>query len=500
MKNYKKLEELFRRLSRLDHLSSVVSWDEAVMMPKGGGEARAKAIAELRLIRHELMTDPRAKEWIAGAEQEKNQMSAWQQANLREIKKKINGAVALTPDLVQALSLACSKSEQAWRGLRAENNWQDYLPFFCEVVRLVQEESQQRAAATGLSPYDALVDQFDPGQTSAQITTIFDEVKTFLPTLIQQVIEKQKSEKLILPTGKFNIEQQKQLGLEFMKRVGFDFNHGRLDVSHHPFCGGSPQDVRITTRYNTLDFAESLMSVLHETGHASYEQNLPVEWLGQPVGEACGMQIHESQSLFFEMQMSRSPWFLEFAAPILKNYFQQVIVDPHFWQPENLFKLFTRVKCDYIRVNADEVTYPAHIILRFEIERDLIAGQIAIEDIPEVWNEKMQAYLGLSTAGNFRDGCMQDVHWPSGGFGYFPSYSLGAMAAAQFFASAKKAIPQMTSLLSEGNFQPIRTWLKAHIWSQGSFFRAPDLLKHATGETLNPKYFRQHLENRYLPN
>ncbi len=497
MKSYALLEKMFSRLHSLDHASAILGWDEAVMMPSKSGEARAQVLAELKVLRHETLMSAEALDLIENASTDLSHLSAWQRANLREMKLVISNARAVQKDLVEALSLANSRCEQAWRSLRHENNWNEFLPIFEKVVQLSREEASQRSQFSGLPQYDCLLDQYNPGLTSSEITKIFDQVKAFLPGLIQKVIEHQKSIPAKVPSGHFPVENQKALGLEVMKILGFDFSHGRLDVSHHPFCGGVPQDIRITTRYNTCNFIESLNGVIHETGHACYEQGLPREWINQPVGMARGMHIHESQSLFFEIYIGRSREFLSFIHPLISKHLASNPLDP-FWSFDNLYHLFNQVKQTLIRVKADEVTYPAHIILRYEIERDLISGKIEARDIPELWNLKMKEYLGISTEGNYQDGCMQDMHWPAGAFGYFPSYSLGAMTAAQLFTAVQKTLPTLKADLKAGNLHPVLQWLKGHIWTQASFSATNELLTHATGETLNPSYFHKYIEAKYL--
>ena len=298
-----------------------------------------------------------------------------------------------------------------------------------------------------------------------------------------------------MPEGKFSSAKQKALGLEVMKMLQFDFNHGRLDESMHPFCGGIPSDVRITTRYDENEFAQSLMGIIHETGHARYEQGLPKSLSGLPSGEARSMGIHESQSLFFEMQIGRSDSFIAHLANYAAKHFDGH--NPELFSQENFYKLYTRVKKDFIRVDADELTYPAHVILRYEIERDLINGKIKHTDVPELWNNKMQTYLGLSTEGNYRNGCMQDIHWTDGAFGYFPSYTLGAMYAAQFMASMQKSV-DVDAAIQSGDLSPIFSWLSDNIWSKGSLLTTDELVKQATGETLNTAHFQNHLRSRYL--
>jgi carboxypeptidase Taq len=326
---------------------------------------------------------------------------------------------------------------------------------------------------------------------------LFSDVKSWLPEMIDQAIEKQSAEKFIEPQGRFPSETQKALGLDVMKLLQFDFEHGRLDESVHPFCGGVPSDVRITTRYDEQEFVQSLMGIVHETGHARYEQGLPKSLAGLPSGEARSMGIHESQSLFFEMQVGRHDAFIAHLARLAGQHFTGH--DANLFSQDNFQKLYTRVKKDFIRVDADELTYPAHVILRYEIERDLINGQIKHTDIPELWDLKMQSYLGLSTKDNYKNGCMQDIHWTDGAFGYFPSYTLGAMYAAQFMASMKQSV-DVDSAIQSGDLTPIFTWLSDNIWSKGSLLTTDELVKQATGETLNATYFKQHLKTRYLNN
>ena len=330
---------------------------------------------------------------------------------------------------------------------------------------------------------------------NGNIDTIFANLKTWLPDLTQKIQHKQASEHFLQPDEEYSTKQQKALGLDIMKLLNFDFSHGRLDISAHPFCGGVSQDVRITTRYDKRDFVQSLMGIIHETGHARYEQGLPTSLAGLPVGEARSMGIHESQSLFFEMQLGRSEEFIKQLVPLMAKHFPNN--NREIFSTANLQKIYTRVQPDLIRVDADEVTYPAHVILRYEIERDLINGKINYQDIPECWDHKMQQYLGISTAGNYKNGCMQDIHWTDGSFGYFPSYTLGAMYAAQFMASMKKEI-DVSTCITKQQLTPIFNWLADNIWSKGSSLSTNELVKHATGDTLNPEYFKVHLENRYL--
>lgn len=492
--SYPQLQQHFLKISHLKHLQAICSWDQAAMMPDGGNDARSAAMAELSVLVHQQTTAAHLGEWIMAAEQEN--LSNTEQASLAAIKRRWKQATQLPQDLVQAQSLANSACEHAWREQRKNNDWDGFKPNLAKVIALVREEAGIRAADGGLRPYDAMLDLYEPGVTSLQLDALFADVKTWLPEFIQRADELQAQKKILVPEGPFAIEKQKELGLAAMKLLGFDFTHGRLDVSTHPFCGGVPTDVRITTRYDESDFMKALLGVIHETGHARYEQNLPKAWAGLPVGEARSMGVHESQSLFFEMQLARSPEFTQLLAPLARKILQRE-QDTAFTN-DNLYAFNTRMKRGYIRVDADELTYPAHVILRYEIERALVEGDIEVDDIPGLWNEKMQTYLGLSTEGNYRDGCMQDIHWPCGAFGYFPSYTLGAMYAAQEFAAAQRSIPQLKEKIAQGDLAPLFDWLEKNIWSQGSLLATNDLIAAATGEPLNARFFKAHLQRRYL--
>ncbi len=486
------LTATFTRLYRLSHLASMAAWDQAAMMPPKGSEARATALAELQVLMHQTLTGAELADQFRAVDGVP--LDDVEQASLREMRRQWQQANLLPNRLVEAQSLAQSRCEHAWRKQRKENDWQGFLENFREVVELARQEGSLLADAAGTSVYDALMDKYEPGMRSAEIDRIFGDVKGWLPELIRKTMEKQAADAVIVPQGPFPIDQQRALGLKIMTLLGFDFEAGRLDVSTHPFCGGVAEDVRITTRYSEDDFMRSLMGIVHETGHARYEQNLPREQLHLPVGQARSMGIHESQSLSFEMQVGRSPQFLALIAPLVQQHLGQQSA----FEATNLAALFTRVRPGFIRVDADELTYPAHVILRYEIERALMDGEIEAEDIPALWDEKMMAYLGVDTRGNFQHGCLQDIHWPGGSFGYFPSYTLGSMYAAQFFASMRRAQPNLDAQLQAGQLTPVFNWLGQHIWQQASRWETAELVTRATGETLNPVYFRQHLERRYL--
>jgi carboxypeptidase Taq len=497
--SYSALEEHQRRIFGLRHVEAISAWDEAAMMPPGGGAARAEALATLRGLIHELSTDPRLGEWIATAETNAGELTPWQLANLRESKRAYLRETCIPRRLVEASSRAESQSEQAWRVLRPNSDWASFRPLLETVVSLKREVAAALSARLGLDAYDALVDGYEPGAKSQRFAVLFGELRAFLPGFIDAVLERQGKERVLVPDGPFPVERQRWLGLELMKRVGFDFTHGRLDDSHHPFCGGVPTDVRITTRYDERDFQKSLMGVMHETGHAKYEQNLPRQWLEQPVGFARGMSVHESQSLFQEMQVCRSHAFLSLMAPLVREAFPGAVArQSEAFELTNLYRLATRVRRDYIRVDADEATYPCHVLVRFEIEKALIDGTLAVREIPEAWDQGMFSLLGLRTGDNHRDGCLQDVHWPAGLFGYFPTYTLGALTAAQLFRSMLEQDPGISQAVEQGDFTTMNAWLRDKVWSQGSLYDTDELIERATGAPLGTRAFREHLERRYL--
>lgn len=496
--SFTRIEDLGRKLEALDHAQAMLGVDEAVQMPVGGGEKRAEAMAMLAGLHHELAAAPEIADWIVAAEGEAR--DAAQQAALREFRRVYENLTCLSADFVRRQVNARVRSEQLWRELRPSGNWAAFLPALEGVVSLMREEAGLRAAASGLDPYDALMEQYDPGNRAADVAPVFAELKAFLKGFIPEAIAHQAEKLAIRPLKPFNapfpIERQKALGHAMMEAIGFDFDHGRLDISHHPFCGGVPSDVRMTTRYVTAEFLSSLMGILHETGHGLYEQGLPKQWSHMPVGKARGMAMHESQSLFVEMQIARSPEFWEWAMPAVEQHLGREALAG--WDIEDLLAHVHRIMPGFIRVDADEATYPLHIILRFEMEQDLVAGRLAPKDIPELWDAKMTEYLGLSTIDDAKNGPMQDVHWPSGAFGYFPSYTQGALIAAQLRAALEKAQPSLREDIRNGRFVGLNDWRREHVWSQASLWSTPELLERATGEKLQAKYFVAHLKRRYL--
>jgi carboxypeptidase Taq len=489
--SFARLDELCRAHSALEHAQSILGADEATNMAPGGGGDRAEAMARLAAIAHGMMTAPHVAEWLDDARGEA--LDGEQQAAVRELARVHAAMTALPGSFVEKQTAVRMRCEQAWRTLRAKGDWKSFEPLLAEVLSLAREEAAMRAQASGLDPYDALIDQYDPGTRAAAIAPVFAELKAFLKDFLPQAVEahRRRAAAQDMAAGVFPTHKQRQLGLDMMAAVGFDFERGSLSVSHHPFCGGVPSDVRITTRYREDDFLPALMGVLHETGHALYEQNLPQQWRHWPSGKARGMAMHESQSLFVEKQIGRNAAFWRFALPKVR---ETMGVD---WNHDAAMARVLKVEPGLIRVDADEASYPLHVILRFELEQELISGRMQAADLPEAWDAKMREYLGLSSIDDPANGPMQDVHWPSGAFGYFPSYTLGAILAAQQWAAAVKAHPDAERDMEAGNVERLNDWRRDAVWRRASLEQADDITRAATGEPMNARHFIDHLKRRY---
>ena len=488
---YAALEDRFRRLAAIEGALAVLEWDTAVVMPKAGSAARGEQVATLKRLAHVLLTAPRTGEDLLAAG-ELADLEAWQRANLREMQRRHRQAVAVDPALVEALARATNACEMVWREARVQSDFRHLIATQGEVLRLAREAAGQEAAAAGLSVYDALLEANQPDLRDAMVTPLFDHLARELPGLIDAVLSRQGPPP-DRAAGPFPALAQKALGELFMARLGFDFEAGRLDESTHPFCGGTPSDIRITTRYREDEVAPALMGVLHETGHALYEAGLPPAWRGQPVGEARGIAVHESQSLLIEMQACRSPQFVGFLTHELRAAFGD---DPAF-TTANLVRLYNRVERGVIRVDADELTYPLHVILRHRLEKALIADDLPLADLPAAWNDGMRDLVGIVPPDD-RRGCLQDIHWPLGAFGYFPNYTLGALLAAQLFRAARTQIPDLLEAIARGDFAPLRNWLRERVHGRGSLLPFADLVLEATGGRLAVEPFLEHLGERYL--
>ncbi|PIR39224.1 MAG: carboxypeptidase M32 [Alphaproteobacteria bacterium CG11_big_fil_rev_8_21_14_0_20_39_49] len=494
MDNYKTLEKIFKKLNDIEQASAVLHWDMATKMPSGGAEARAEQLATLGDIYHAILTDEGVGDLLESAGINGRKLNDWQKANLNEMKRAWNHNASVPAKLISELTREGAKCEIVWRDARANNDFKMLLPHLKKVVSLVREIAKLKGEAFGCSPYDALLDRHDPDRKSKQLDTVFDNLKEFLPDFINQVVEKQKSEKVTKIKGPFDVEKQKMIAEKMLEVIGFDMDYGRLDESLHPFCGGYPTDIRITTRYDKNDFISALMGVVHEAGHAMYEEGLPKKWLNQPVGKARGMSIHESQSLLIEMQACRSREFVNLLSGVLKKEFNS---KSKSLNPDNLCHIYNKVEPSLIRVDADEVTYPAHIILRYYIEKYIISGDMEVEDLPEAWNQGMKKFLGIKVKDD-KDGCMQDIHWMDGTFGYFPTYTLGAIYASQLFDAANHSNNDIMPSIGKGDFKPLKEWLNKNVHEKGSKMSSDEIVKSATGRELDVEVYKNHLKKRYL--
>ena len=488
---YDRLTDRFARIATIGECASMLGWDAAAVMPAGGGPARGDQLAVLAGLAHGQLTARETGDDLAAAAAD----DPWGAANLSLMRHAYIRATALPADLVEAQARANSACEKVWRDARKASDFAQVRPHLEEVVRLTRLGADALAPALGLSPYDALMDGNQRGVRAADVAPVFAAYETFLAKALPEVEARQARQPApIRPQGPFAIEAQEALCRRLSQRLGLDFTHARLDRSAHPFSGGTPTDVRITTRYVESDFTQAVLAVVHETGHALYERGLPEAHARQPVGEAAGMGVHESQSLIVEMQACRSDAFLSWLGPELLATFGG---DPAPYQAENLGRLWRRVERSFIRVDADEMTYPAHVILRFRLEQALIAGDLAVADLPGAWNDGLHALLGIVPPDDAH-GCLQDIHWYDGAFGYFPSYTLGAMAAAQLMKAARRAVPDLDSALGRGDMAPLLGWLGVNVHALGSRLGFNDLLLAATGKPLDPSDFQAHLTARYL--
>ncbi|HVY23554.1 MAG TPA: carboxypeptidase M32 [Steroidobacteraceae bacterium] len=491
---YQQLEAEFKRLHALRAAASLLRWDAAVMMPRGSVELRGEQLAVLETESHAVLTAPKIARLLDRAAANASGLNEWQLANLRCMRREHDHAIAIPNALITRLAKATAVAESKWRDAKQENSFSLFAPHLEEILKLTRDRSQILGQALQLDPYDALIDEFSPGLASAEIDQIFATLSQRLPALIQEAIDKQAGETVLPLDAKVTTIKQRALALELMKALGFPFDQGRLDESEHPFTGGISGDVRITTRYAVNDVLSGMMGVLHETGHAMYTQGLPVEYRGQPVGNDAGMAMHESQSLMIEMFVGRSRPFVQYLQSILAGTLN---VSGPEWEVENMYRLLTRVQRSAIRVNADELTYPVHIMLRYELERELLNGDVKVKDLPEVWNLRMQSRLGVTPA-NDVEGCMQDIHWAAGAFGYFPSYAIGAVMAGQLMEHLRNDCPTLDEDIAAGKFATLFAWLREHVHSAGNRMTATALIKEVTSRPLSAAAWLRYVEHKYL--
>jgi carboxypeptidase Taq len=491
---YEQLEQEFHRLHAFRGALSLLRWDAAVMMPRGSADVRGEQLAALETEHHALLTTPKVARLLERAEAGASQLEDWSLANLREMRRQRDHAIATPPSLIARLAKATARAEVFWVEARKASDFKIFAPHLEEVVKLVRDKAALLGQARGLAPYDALVDAFTPGISTADIDTIFKALSRKLPGLINQAIEVQADRAPIPFGGKFSAVRQRQLALEVLKALGFPFDRGRLDESEHPFTEGVPGDIRVTTRFDPVDPFSGLLGAVHETGHAMYDLGLPAKWRDQPVGRDRGLALEESQSLLFEMNLCRSRAFVTYLKPLLDKYLQ---VSGEEWSEPNLYRHLIRVKRSLIRMDADELTYPAHIMLRYDLEKKMLEGALPVADLPEAWNANLEQRLNIRPT-NDVDGCLQDIHWAVGHFGYFPSYALGAVIAGQINEALRAERPSLDAQIAAGQFGGVMDWLRENVHGVGARLPIQELIKRATGKPLTAAAYLRYLEAKYL--
>ncbi|THJ23406.1 MAG: carboxypeptidase M32 [Nitrospira sp. CG24D] len=488
-------------ITRINSAASVLSWDQETHMPAGGGEARAEQIAVLQGIAHDKLVSPDIEQFLAATVDPATGQAIdqpgdlWDEPSrslLREIWRDFSRAKKLPSDFVIRLSRETSLAQQVWAEAKEQNNFRQFLPNLRTVLALKREEAEYLGYKT--SPYDALLDVYEPGSTIATLRPLFAQMKARLVPLLKRVTQSPNQIDDSILRHSYDQARQLEFGRLVLIAMGYDFERGRLDLSAHPFTTSfHPTDVRVTTRIHEHELQSCLFSCIHEGGHGLYDQGLDQRYFGTPLGESVSLGIHESQSRMWENCVGRSRAFWQFFYPILQQTFHHQLrgIDlEHFYAAINC------VKPSLIRVEADELTYNLHIMLRFEIEQDLIEGRTQPDDLPGIWNKKMQDYLGI-TPPTDAEGVLQDVHWSFGAFGYFPTYTLGNLYSVQFFEQAKLEIPHLDDEIAAGQLLVLRRWLEQKIHRWGRMFTPDHLAQRVTGKSINPEPFLTYLEKKY---
>ena len=487
-----------RQVKLLESTASVLGWDQETMMPEGGVEHRSSQLALLAKLSHQSFTAPEMKELVAAAVAETASLPEdhADRVDAREIERDWQKATLLPESLVTELAELSSKAMHEWAAARKANDFARFRPLLERTVELNRKKAECLGWPKGGEPWDALADHYEPGLTAASVASVFTPLRQRLQGLLDRL--KGASRK---PSNAFNehalaTPDQERFVRFVAKRIGFDFTRGRLDRSTHPFCGGSHcNDVRMTTRYLETCVLDALGSTMHEAGHGMYEQGLDATRIGLPMGEAAGLSVHESQSRLWENQVGRSRGFWSWCRGELPAFFGDACDG---FSADDLYEAANVVEPGFIRVEADEGTYNMHVMIRFELERALIKGDLAVKDLPGVWNGMYRDYLGL-TVPDDRRGCLQDVHWSMGAIGYFPTYTLGTLLAAQLFEKARKDISGLDEGIARGEFAPLLAWLRRNVHSEGRRHRLDGLCRKVTGQPLSADPLMRHLEGKLLP-
>lgn len=484
-------EKFIKRVREIKHLESVagfLGWDQETIMPVKGGKARAEALACLSSISHAKLTDPELGHLLDNLES--GELEPIQAINVRELRRDYDKASKLPAELVEELARTRSLAQQVWQEARQRKDFNHFIKTLEKMVGLTRQVAE--CYGYEKEPYDALLDIYEPGLTAAQAGPMFAGLKERIVPLVQAIAESSGDQPTL--AGTFPQEAQGKLGRFVAGAIGFDFEAGRMDLSAHPFTSGmNPGDVRFTTRYNVTEPFSSLYATMHETGHALYEQGLLEEHLATPMSAAVSLGIHESQSRTWENIVGRSRAFSDYLLPHFQKAFPLL---PGDFDAEFLYRSVNHVKPSLIRVEADEVTYNLHILMRFEIERELVNGELDLTTLPKLWDERMEQYLGV-TPPDVAQGVLQDIHWSMGYIGYFPTYTLGNLYGAQFMETIRKALPDLDSQIARGDFAPLLEWQREHIHCQGMRHRARDLVEVVTGKEPSSEPFLKYLKTKF---
>ncbi len=487
---YDKYKDAMAKIADINHSIAVLSWDKEVYLPEGGNRFRSRQIATLSGIVHEEFTSKEMGELLKKLSG-MNSLSKAESKNVKVTVEEYQRATKFTKDFVMKKSMAVSEAFQAWEKARAANDFAVYAPALDPLIQIVKEEAKILNNPT--HPYNALLHMYEPNLTVEKLDVVFDDVKEKILPLIKAIKKGKKINNKFL-FKKYDHYKQWDFGLHVLDSMGYDFNHGRQDVSTHPFTiSFSPEDVRVTTRVDEHDLGNMTWSCIHEGGHALYEQGLNHDDYGLPTGNAISLGIHESQSRLWENNVGRSLAFWKHQYPYLQKQFKKNL--EHVSLSE-FYKGINKIKPNLIRTEADELHYHIHVMIRYEIEKEIMEGKIATVDLAKVWNQKYRDYMGVNVPDDL-NGVLQDVHWSHGSFGYFPTYSLGSFYAAQFYAKAKQDIPKLGKKISKGKNQPLLDWLRDNIHQYGRLYEAEELCKKVTGEVLNIDYFVKYATKKY---
>ncbi|MCI0629294.1 MAG: carboxypeptidase M32 [Phycisphaerales bacterium] len=499
LKPYDELIKLVKEASLMASTSSLLSWDQETMMPAKGVEHRSSQMAQLARLSHEMATLPRIGELLEQCEGDSGLMkdaTSVAAVNAREIRHDYDRKTRLPAELVEEEARLSSTGLHVWRGARQESDFSKFRPCLESMVDLLRRKAKYYGYPKGGEPWDALAEDYEPGCTAKDVQAVFAPLRERLQKLLGELAAGRKKPSNAFNQLKLPVEQQQKFVRFVAEQIGFEFERGRLDVSTHPFCGGTHcNDVRITTRFKEDNVNDALGSVMHECGHGMYEQGLLTEHIGTPMGSAVSLGIHESQSRMWENQVGRSRQFWKWLHPKLADFFGSAAGSLTM---EDVYGGANIVKADFIRVEADEATYNMHIMIRFEIERAMLAGDLNVKDIPGAWNKKYKEYLGL-TVPDDRRGCLQDVHWSMGSMGYFPTYTLGNLYSAQIFEKAVSDIPDLLGQFEKGRFSALKKWLNTKVHAHGRRYPAADLCKKVTGKALSAEPLMRYLEGKLNP-